>query len=252
MFTKEQLIQKLREIEDDKNTEEIKDLIQKIEKTSEGQLQEFLKDMKIKNDKDIQKAVNKRNRRREKTKFTPLNEVVSYGINGKTLHIHLIPKDARSMLTKEGQQEAKKSLIDALEKVKQKMKEEKGFEKVEEVYAISGIIRGFVAGWFNDLDFKVKTLPIEEAKKDKELKRFYRRFKNQKKLGRASLSKEKLMSEDWEEKKNDLKKGLGIQFKDERLTEKLKNLKSTDEEMAKKYNMTENEKNKVKTQEEIY
>ena len=63
---------------------------------------------------------------------------------------------------------------------------------------------------FEGLGFDAKVLSLGQAKDDLELGFFYDNFKesNLGKLGRAQISKEKLLSPEWEELKEERKKEL--------------------------------------------
>jgi hypothetical protein len=135
-----------------------------------------------------------------------LNELISYEIDKETLIIHLFPKDAHSFLFGEGRIKAEKALIDALEQIQEMMRKDSSITKV---YAASGIIQSLIAKMFVRLGFDVKVLPMDQAKEDDELGKFYEQFKNKSdKLGRAQIERDKLLSPEWEELKKGRKKEL--------------------------------------------
>ena len=142
-------------------------------------------------------------------KFTKLNDMVSFGVNGRTIHIHVVPKDLHDVLNREGLRQGELELIDALEKIKDMLKTDKRYKHINKVFAVSSIIRKPISRLFTNLDFDVKTLKTEDAKNDVELKNFYSMFKDGKYIGRAQLSREKLFSDEWsklaEERKETLK-----------------------------------------------
>lgn len=232
MLNKEQILEYLKELINENNREHIIQLIDKIEKINEEELNTVLSERKIKTLRDVRKMVVKglKQPRTKTNKFSELNELVSYGVTGKTIHIHVVPKDAKNLLTREGMKKAELALIDATEKIKLLIQTSNRYGKIENIYAVSGIISGPVARWFKNIGYDVKTLPIEDAKKDRELGRFYGMFKEAKKLGRATLSKEKLMCNEWEVLKDARKVSLGIE-NNKQFENVLKNLNATSEEI---------------------
>ena len=211
MIGKQEIEQVLQDMVTKKNKEQIEEIRNRISSMSDEELSSLVASKGVKNTRDVRKIVKKelKTTRRNHSKFQPLNDLVSYGMTGKTIHIHLIPKDVSNILMGPGRREALREsellLIDAIEKIKIKMQTERKFKKVENVYAVSGIMSGIVAKWFKEIGFDVKTLPMEEAKQDEELKRFTKRFAEQRKLGRANLPREVLMSEEWEANKAAIK-----------------------------------------------
>lgn len=238
MITKEQVLEVLKKSLTEDNRDKIGLLISKIEIMSEDELRSVLQTRKIATVREVKKFV--KNELKDKTntldKFKELNDLVSYGVTGKTIHIHVVPKDARSLLTREGLKKAELALIDAVEKIKELIQNDKTYGRIENVYAVSGIISGPVARWFKNIGFDVKTLPINEAKTDSELKKFYNRFKEQKKLGRAVLTTEKLITNEWEQQKEKQKESLGVPVKLNEFVESLKELSATDKEIVENDN----------------
>ncbi len=138
-------------------------------------------------------------------KFEILNDFVSYGIKGHTMHIHLVPSDIRKMMTKEGFKMLELQLINALEIIKGMLSEKDKFRNIDTIYAVSGLIRKPLDKIFLNLGFDVRSMKIEKAKVDAELSKFCETFKDKKYIGRARLGREILLSEEWEAKK-DLRK----------------------------------------------
>ena len=121
------------------------------------------------------------------TKFVQLNNLVSYniaGISKDTIALHVVP----TQVTTSQIRNSGSYLVDALEQLRTKLKEG-DFEKVETIFAVSDILKlKLLQGYFRDLGFDVRE--GEEM--------FRRRFKNP---YQASLSRDMLLSEDWEELK---------------------------------------------------
>lgn len=234
MLSRIEIVGILNNMTTEKNKGIIEELLGKLERTSDEDLEKLLTERKIKSARDVKRMVKeteKRPRRMQKHKFESLNDVVSFGTTDSTIHIHLIPKDAHYMLTREGMKEAELALIDALEKIKRKLGKEKKYKRIQQVYAVSPIMTGIVSRWFKDLGFDVKTLPMEQAKGDEELSKFAGIFEGAKKLGRANLTKEQLMTEEWEERKEAVKTKL-LTPKDRGIIDTLQTMTNTDQEVA--------------------
>ncbi len=233
MLSRTEIVEILTNMTTEENKERIAELIEKIDRASDEELEKILKERKIKSAKDVKKVVEGKgnNPRMAGQKFENLNDVVSFGITNETLHVHLIPKDAHHMLTREGRKEAQIALIDAMEKIKAKLVGDKKYGRIQHVYAVSPIMTGIVSRWFKELGFDVKTLPVEQAKEDTELAKFVGRFDGAQKLGRANLPKEELMTEEWEQRKDELKAKL-MQTRGQELIETLQTMTNTDQEIV--------------------
>ncbi|MBR6614012.1 MAG: hypothetical protein IKK84_04520 [Clostridia bacterium] len=233
MLSRAEIVEILTNITTEDNKERIEELIGKIDKVSDEELEKILKERKIKSARDVRKVVEGKEKkpRMARHKFENLNDVVSFGITDETLHIHLIPKDASHMLTREGRKEAQIALIDAMEKIKAKLAGDKKYARIKHVYAVSPIMTGIVSRWFKELGFDVKTLPMEQAKEDKELSKFTGRFDGAQKLGRANLPKDELMTEEWEHRKDEVKSKLSPS-KEGGIIETLQTMTNTDQEIV--------------------
>ncbi len=233
MLSRVEIVEILTNMTTEENKGRIEELMGKIDRISDEELEKILKERKIKSAKDVKKVVEGKEKKPIMTrhKFEKLNDVVSFGITNETLHVHLVPKDAHHMLTREGRKEAQMALIDAMEKIKEKLAGDKKYERVQHVYAVSPIMTGIVSRWFKELGFDVKTLPMEQAKEDEELAKFTERFDGAQKLGRANLTKEELMTEEWEQRKDETKAKLAPS-KDGGLIETLQTMTNTDQEIV--------------------
>lgn len=237
MISRQELLATLEELKTDKNYYEIQRYINSISSLDDDALVKKLEELGVTNKKQIKKFVKKdlkqAKNKDKKQKFKELNELVSYGVNGRAIVIHLVPKDIHSMLNSKGLKKGELALVDALEKIQRLIKEDKRFKKIEQVYAVSGIITRPITRIFDNLDFDVKVLPKEETKKDEELSKFYflvegkDEFKN---LGRAQLSREKLFSPEWNELKAARKQGLEKAF-DKEFIQSLQNGVKNDTEI---------------------
>lgn len=235
MISKEQVIEEIQKLANEENMNVVNNLLEKVKDMDGQDLEKILLEKNIRSKNGVRRFAKKKIKEEKQRahKFTKLNDLISHGVNGKTVHIHVVPEDARFLLTREGKKQAELSLIDATEKIKEFIKTDKKYAKIKNVYAVSDIVHGIVARWFKNIGYDVKTLPIEEAKKDKELKHFYNRFQDKKKLGRANLDKKTLMSDEWEKLKNARKQELESSIKDKGIIDKLTDFNATDSEIIK-------------------
>lgn len=215
MVKKGDAISTLKTLITDTNRDKVEKYINIISSLSDEEYSKVLEEKSIYSIDDIVNMVNKNERREEEKEheeiqheFTKLNDLVSYGRRKNTVHIHVVPSDVRSLLSRDGLKFAELQLIDAIEKIQGFIKDEKDFEDVLNVYAVSGIIKRPISKIFENLGFDVKTMSIQDAKEDVELGKFYDMFKDKKDLGRAILSKEKLLSEEWNIMKDNRKQEL--------------------------------------------
>jgi len=201
---KEDAIKILISLRNEQNQTKIDKYIEKVSCMDELSWEKFIEESSINTIEDLIKKA--RELTEENDEMIELNDLVKYGFKRTTIHIHVVPSDVHNMLSREGLKIAKQKLIDALEKIQQLLKENEKLKDVENVYAVSSILRKPIINIFEDLNYEIKVLKGEEAKKDEELRFFYETmFKGSKMLGRASISKEKLFSEKWNELKNSQK-----------------------------------------------
>ena len=198
----------LKSLINEENKDKINIYIDRVEKMEKEEWQSFLKEKSIETVSNLSKLINDMINNRRETKFQPLNDMVSYGTSGDTVHIHLIPSDVRNLLNKQGLNKAETYVIDALEKIQEMLKSNEDLSNVKSVYAVSGILRGSIIKIFENIGFDIKEMNIDEAKNDKELGVFYEIFKDNKKLGRAKISRNELLSKEWLELKDERKKEL--------------------------------------------
>ncbi len=195
--TKSEAISILEKMKSEENVNRVMTYINRINAMSNAEWQKFATDNKL----TVKAFVEEANRRimQSPQKFIKLNDLVSYGITGDTLHIHLIPQDAHNLLNRQGFIYAEQELIGALENLRNMLIKDEKLSNIDKVFAVSGILHGPVQSIFDHLGFSTKSMKIEEAKHDKDLSYFYDMFKNSRKLGRAMISKEKLESDEWEQ-----------------------------------------------------
>lgn len=205
MVTKQKAIEILHSFINSQNEGEIQKYIDQITLMNDVQWEQFLAEKSLNSIEEVQKMAEKL---LASSNFFPLNELISYGYNEHTLHIHVVPKDVKNLLSREGLKKAEIALIDALEKIQEMLKWDESFSNVNQVYAVSGLIRKPISKVFEQLDFDVKSMPIEQAKEDEELSKFYEKFQDKKILGRAVLSREILLSLEWNKIKEERKKEL--------------------------------------------
>lgn len=208
MLTKEDIIKALYGAKTSENESRADEYIKRISSMSDEQALEELAKRNIASFEDLEAEVREMLHEPERQKFANLNDLVACGFSGDTIHIHLIPQDARFLLTKAGMKEAEVKLIDALEQIQNMLMTDENLKDINSVYAVSGIMKGPISKAFKGLAFDVKTMRMAKAKEDPELKFFYDRFKDKKNLGRAFISKERLLSKEWNKLKDKRKLAL--------------------------------------------
>lgn len=216
---REDAINAILTLKDEQNEYKVNKYIQKIHNMSEEEWKIFIRKSSI-NTIDtlyekVEQLLNKKSESNKNDNMIVLNELIKYGYDEKTLHIHTVINDAHNMLSRKGLEEAKLKLIDALEKIEALLQENTNLREIEKVYAISPILRRPIINMFEELDFDTKVLDANQAKEDEEFKYFYKMFtkgnkEGIKKLGRASISKEKLLSRQWNELKDKQKSEIEI------------------------------------------
>lgn len=202
MISKDETLEYLLELKE--KDENIGKYINILKNMSQDEWIEFTNKHSIENLGDVKKQI-KIMENVSRQKFANLNHLISFGTNNHTMHIHLVPTDAHFLLNRQELNSAEFSLIDALEKIQDMMENNEEYKDINQVYAVSGLIKRPIDKIFVKLGFDVKTMKIEDAKNDEELSKFYERFKDKNKLGRAVISKEKLLSKEWNNKKSEIK-----------------------------------------------
>lgn len=96
MIRKEDAILVLQGLLNEENGNKINIYIERLREMSDDQWQELLKSKSINSVEQIEKIIDELTRRDVKIK---LNDLISYGISGDTLHIHLVPSDLHNMLS---------------------------------------------------------------------------------------------------------------------------------------------------------
>lgn len=200
MLTKNEAISILNSMISEENGKKIEKYINIISSLDDNGWEKISKEKSIYTASDVAKIVNKDMEKSHE--FTDLNDLVSYGRNDNTIHIHVVPSDVRTLLSREGLRFSELQLIDAMEKIQTMVKENSEYKDILKIYAVSGIMKGPISKMFKNLGFDVKTMSIQTAKDDDELGKFYDIFKDKKDLGRAVLSKEVLLSDEWNELKD--------------------------------------------------
>ena len=214
MISRVELLAALNDFRTEENADRVEQYITVINGLDDKALEDKLKELKIRSVRDVKKFVTKNISREQQSNFINLNDLVSYGVKDDTIHIHVVPPDVHSMMNRKGMRTAEYKLIDALEQIQTMLKTDKRFKRIKQVYAVSPIVAGPVAGIFNNLSFDVKSMLFEEAKKDKELSRFYKRFegsrngKDPKYFGSATLPKQVIFSKEWDALKAERKQAL--------------------------------------------
>ena len=196
----------------------------KIDMFDERQMQQFFE--QYGNDtKSIETSLQKKleeDMQRARDQKYPLNEFISYGVSGKTVHIHVLPKSIKEDIKQKGMRrfydEATLYVIDALEKI-EKLSQNHDWEQV---YAISPILSGAVLRMFKELGFETQLYGpkdmTELSKPEAILGKHI--FPEAVRVGTAKISLERLKSQENHEKvfilKQELyKKGINITKQEE-------------------------------------
>ena len=215
MISRRELLDILEDMKDEKNNAVISEYVDLVSFLDDKSLEQILRQRGIETKDDAMEFI-KTKTTRELHKFKPLNELISFGTNGRTLHIHVIPTSFQHMLSPRGIRKAELQLIDALEKIREILSTDENYKHINNVFAVSNLITRPITGIFEKLGFDVKSMLTVQAPNDPELSKFYEMFKNGKKLGRATISKEKMLSEEWDKcitaRKEELQKKLGNGF----------------------------------------
>ena len=125
-----------------------------------------------------------------KNEFIKLNNMVSYHIIHETIALHVVPKQANSKQARKGEI----YLADALEKIKSKIREGE-FGDIATIFAVSDLLKlKLLQKNFKDLGFKI----------EKGNQKFEKIFKDP---YQATLSKDFLLSDEWEALKNKFVEG---------------------------------------------
>lgn len=210
---KDEAINAIILLKNDENMQKVNGYIEKIKEMSETEWKEFLNKSSIHTIEHLYKRVEELLKKED---MIVLNDLIKYGYINSTIHIHTVIDDAHNMLSRKGLQEAKQKLIDALEKIQIILQEDPKMKNINKIYAVSPILRRPIIDIFEDLDFDIKVLNANQAKEDEELKAFYERFQKKskkqiKKLGRACISKEKLLSKQWNQLKDTQKNEIDLE-----------------------------------------
>ncbi len=116
----------------------------------------------------------------EQGNFIKLNEILSYGVSGSSVHIHLAP--LKELLRRSGKEKILSLIVDGLKKLAEVFKENKDFKKVT---ATSPVVANNME-YLTNFGFSIKELMNE---KDKE-KYWKGEIKN---VGQAEMSRDSLL-----------------------------------------------------------
>ncbi|MDD2376971.1 MAG: hypothetical protein PHD15_06290 [Clostridia bacterium] len=146
---------------------------------------------------ELQKEKSKSLNVEDEKNFKVLNDFISYGISNNTFHLHIIPKDVRDMLNSEGLLRINIYLIDALDKIKDILKNDE-FKNINTIFAVSPILRlSKLQDMFKELNFDV-----EQTKHQNLLDKFL----DAKSVYQANLPKEVFFTQEWDKNKESILK----------------------------------------------
>ena len=104
-----------------------------------------------------------------------LNDFFYAIVSGGDVSLHFAPLDASSLMNREGIELLHSQFRDAMKQLSQVVKDN---ENIKNISAVSHLIKKMFASWFQEYGFQVVVKPIEEAKTDPMLGKYYDRFKN--------------------------------------------------------------------------
>ena len=231
---KDDVINILMTLIDDENRKVVGELINKVNALSDQQVEAILRTVGssrksvttfLKN--SIKKELEKANDRPE---HKPINKMFTYGVSGKTIHLHM-PTNLMDIMNTKGITGAiayvNLYLLDAIDKIRRlRNSGDNEFKDKDQIYMISPILIARELGFLNDLDFATKLYTKKDLqsniflRENKEAQLAVAIFGNQKNVGTASISFDTLNTEKWNRKKslkvNELKaRGFSIQELDE-------------------------------------
>ena len=142
---------------------------------------------------------------------TPINEMFTYGIAGKCIHLHM-PVDLHGMIKEIGVSKTIDTvnlyLLDAIEKIKTMQND--GFYKFQEkesIYMISPILDKKERNFLGSLDFKTQVYSVKELQDEKfvsehpEAQLASSIFGNKQNVGSAIIGLDVINSNEWQEKR---------------------------------------------------
>ena len=199
----------------EENRKVVAELINKVNALSDEQIKAILKSignskvsvtafLKESIEKELEKGKNKDHR--------PINKMFTYGISGKTVHLHM-PVNLTDVMNSRGLAGAvavvNLYLIDAIEKLKElKNSGNREFKDKNQIYMISPILIERELGFLEDLEFATKLYSKKDLQsniyllENKEAQLAVAIFGNQKNVGTASISFDTLNTEKWNRKKD--------------------------------------------------
>ena len=164
---------------------------------------------------------------------TTINEMFSYGISNRCIHLHL-PTDLHQMISKKGISGTIDTvnlyLLDAIDRIKT-LKDE-GYHKFQErdsIYMISPILLGREMKFLDGLDFETRIYRKKELNNDQfihensEAMLATHIFGKGKNVGTAKIKFGTISSKEWQEKQKEVVKGFeskGITLNDNKNLEK--------------------------------
>ena len=142
---------------------------------------------------------------------TPINEMFTYGIAGRSIHLHM-PIDLHQMMSEKGISKTidivNLQLLDAIERIRKLQNE--GYSKFigkDSIYMISPILVGREIKFLKGLDFKTQTYKKRELQDEKfvskhpEAQLATHIFGKEKNVGTAIIGLDIINSNEWQEKR---------------------------------------------------
>lgn len=165
---------------------------------------------------------------------TPINEMFTYGIAGRSIHLHM-PIDLHQMMSEKGISKTidtiNLQLLDAIERIRKLLNDGYyRFEGKDSIYMISPILIGREMRFLNGLDFNTHLYRKNELQDEKfvsehpEAKLATHIFGRESNVGTAIIGLDVINSDEWQEKrKAQIKlfeeKGIKLNTKEESIVE---------------------------------
>ena len=195
------------------NENQINNLLGKIDLLSEENLQTMIFQIGN-NEESIKKYLEEKleeSHNHINEEHTPINDMFTYGISGKCIHLHM-PVDLHEMMSKKGIKKTVDTvnlyLLEAIEKIRKLQND--GFYKFkgkESIYMISPILVGREMKFLEDLDFEIhfyrkKELQSEEFVAEKpEAQLAVHIFGRDSNVGTAKIGVDVINSREWKIKR---------------------------------------------------
>lgn len=208
---KEEIYKYLKSLENNSNKDKVAILKSAIDNMSEEEFESQLSKLEYNKDKIKEVIDTKLERLVDRNEKKPINDMFTYGVSSNCVHLHL-PQDLKDTISKLGLKgtldKINLSLLDALDKVYAKTKNDKSFSNIDGIYMISPALINKEIEFLEGLDFethlyKKKDLKNEQfVKNTPEAQLAVSIFGSKANIGTAKISIKQMEEDSWKEKKN--------------------------------------------------